>query len=389
LISSVRSFRLEQNDALAARFVVLDGSSRLRGMNPATVAARAGLELELGLGRPINPAIHQSTVYAFASLEELERVQTGEAGFLYYRNGHPNAAALETLLASLEGGEAAASASSGMAAISSTFLALLKSGDHIVADRNVYGGTYALLTDDLPRLGVSATLVNAQDPELVRAAIQPNTRLLHLESLSNPTLRVADLPALIALGKAHGLAVTVDNTFASPALVNPFKLGADAVFHSLAKYIGGHGAVMGGAIIGSAGIVAAARTKLIHLGGTISALDAWLALMGANLGAANAGAQRKCPPGRGFPRGAREDRQGGLSWLTKPSAARVGGVIAARLRRHDGAGIARRTRNYLNLRASHRAADSARAELGGCLLYPVASRQHESPRVNVRSSSGD
>jgi cystathionine beta-lyase/cystathionine gamma-synthase len=250
-------------------------------MKPATVAARAGLELELGLGRPINPAIHQSTVYAFSSLEDLERVQTGEAGFLYYRNGHPNAAALETLLASLEGGEVCASASSGMAAISSTFLALLKTGDHIVADRNVYGGTYALLTDDLPRLGISATLVNAQDLEMVRSAIQPNTRLLHLESLSNPTLRVADLPALIALGKAHGLTVTVDNTFASPAIVNPLALGADAVFHSLAKFIGGHGAVMGGAVIGNAEIVAAAKTKLIHLGGTISALDAWLALMGA------------------------------------------------------------------------------------------------------------
>jgi cystathionine beta-lyase/cystathionine gamma-synthase len=249
-------------------------------MKPATKAARAGLELNLGLGRPINPAIHQSTVYAYASLEELERVYQDEPGYFYYRNGHPNASALEEVLAALEGGEACVVAASGMAAISSAFLAGLKAGDHVVADRNVYGGTYALLSDDFPRLGIETTFVDAQDHDTLEAAIRPNTRWLHLESLSNPTLRVADLPRLIALGKRHGLIVSVDNTFASPALLQPLTLGADLVVHSLAKYIGGHGAVMGGAVVGTQDSIRVTRGKLVHLGGTMSAFDAWLGLLG-------------------------------------------------------------------------------------------------------------
>jgi cystathionine gamma-synthase len=244
------------------------------------MAARAGLDANLGLGRPINPAIHQATVYAYSSLEELERVYQDEPGYFYYRNGHPNAAILEDTLAALEGGEACAVMSSGMAAISSALLALLQSGDHVVADRNVYGGTYALLTDDLPKLGIETTFVDPQHPDALEAAIRSSTRLLHLESLSNPTLRVADLPRLTALGKSRGLTVSVDNTFASPALLQPLAMGADLVFHSLAKYIGGHGAVMGGAVIGNAALVQQARGKAVHLGGTMSAFDAWLGLMG-------------------------------------------------------------------------------------------------------------
>jgi cystathionine gamma-synthase len=249
-------------------------------VKPRTIAARAGLHATLGLGRPITPAIHQATVYAFSSLEELERVYQDEPGFFYYRNGHPNAAILEETLAALEGGERCAVMSSGMAAISSALLALLRSGDHVVADRNVYGGTFALLTDDLPKLGIETTFVDAQHPDALEAAIRPNTRLLHLESLSNPTLRVADLPRLVTHGKSRGLTVSVDNTFASPALLRPLTMGADLVFHSLAKYIGGHGAVMGGAVIGNAALVTAARGKAVHLGGTMSAFDAWLGLLG-------------------------------------------------------------------------------------------------------------
>ncbi len=187
---------------------------------------------------------------------------------------------LEETLAALEFAPSCAVAASGMAAISSVFLALLGAGDHIVADQNVYGGTFALLTLDLPQIGIEVSLVDAQDHAAVASAFKPNTKLLHLESLSNPTLRVADLPALIALGKAHGARVSVDNTFASPALMNPGTHGADVVVHSLAKYIGGHGAVMGGAVIGNSDVVELARGKLLRLGGTMAAFDAWLALMG-------------------------------------------------------------------------------------------------------------
>jgi cystathionine gamma-synthase len=250
-------------------------------MKPATSAARAGVDFEVGLSKPINPAIHQSTVYAFESLEQLESVYGGQHGYIYYRNGHPNATVLERLLCELEHGESAAVSSSGMAAISALLLGNLKSGDHIVADQNAYGGTFALLTTDLPRLGFEVSFVDAGNPEAVVAAFQPNTKWLHLESLSNPTLRVADLPHLIGLGKAHGATVCVDNTFASPALLNPLGYGADVVVHSLAKYIGGHGAVMGGALVGREAVVAPARGTLLRLGGTMAAFDAWLGLLGA------------------------------------------------------------------------------------------------------------
>jgi cystathionine gamma-synthase len=250
-------------------------------MKPATSAARAGIHFEVGSSKPINPAIHQATVYAFESLEHLESVYTGEHGYIYYRNGHPNASVLEELLCTLERGQAAAVSSSGMAAISALLLGNLSAGDHIVADQNAYGGTFALLTTDLPRLGLEVSFVDAADLQAVQAAFKPNSKWLHLESLSNPTLRVADLPNLIALGKQHDVSVCVDNTFASPALLNPLEHGADVVVHSLAKYIGGHGAVMGGAAIGNQDIIGTARGALLRLGGTIAAFDAWLALLGA------------------------------------------------------------------------------------------------------------
>jgi cystathionine gamma-synthase len=247
---------------------------------PNTIAARAGLETDPGPAPPLVPAIHQTTVYAHGSLEALEGVFNGDHGYVYYRNGHPNGAALEAALARLERAEDACVASSGMAAILAGILSVCKTGDHIVADRHVYGGTFALLTDDLPRFGITTTLVDVDDTRALEAAIQPNTRVLHLESISNPLIRVADLPRLIALAKRRDLVVGVDNTFASSVLMQPITHGADLVYHSLAKYVDGHSSVMGGAVIGRKDLIDSARTRLIHLGGTMAAFDAWLALHG-------------------------------------------------------------------------------------------------------------
>ncbi|MFN3267418.1 MAG: trans-sulfuration enzyme family protein [Deinococcales bacterium] len=250
-------------------------------MKPSTRAARAGIHMRVGASSPINPAIHQSTVYAFESLEQLEAVYQQEHGYIYYRNGHPNATVLEDLLCELEHGQSALVASSGMAAISALFLGNLSAGDHILADQNAYGGTFALLNADLPRFGLEASFVDASDPDTIKAALRPNSKWLHLESLSNPTLRVADLKRLVALGHECRLSVCVDNTFASPALLNPLEYGADVVVHSLAKYIGGHGTVMGGAAIGRKAILQPARDAIVRMGASISAFDAWLALLGA------------------------------------------------------------------------------------------------------------
>ena len=248
--------------------------------SPRTIAARAGLETDVGLAAPLVPAIHQTTVYTYPSLEALEGVYNGDHGYIYYRNGHPNGAALEGALARLERAEAACVAASGMAAILAGLLSVCGNGDHIVADRNVYGGTFALLTDDLPRFGITTTLVDAEDLSALEAAIQPNTRVLHLESLSNPTIRVSDLMGLIAFGKSRGLVVGVDNTFASSALMQPVLHGADLVYHSLAKYASGHATTMGGAVIGRRDLIEVARTRLVHLGATMAAFDAWMALHG-------------------------------------------------------------------------------------------------------------
>ncbi len=246
-----------------------------------TLAARVGAEADPGVAPPLVPPIYQSTVYAYPSLEALESVYRGEEqGYFYYRNGFPNGTALAAAVATLEGAESGATAASGTAAIVAGFLAVLATGDHIVADRNVYGGTHALLTQDLPRLGVSSTLVDAGNLEAVVAAIQPNTKLLHLESLSNPTVRVADLPGLIALGKERELIVSVDNTFATPALMRPIQHGADLVFHSLPKYLGGHSMATGGVVAGSSALIGIARERLTHLGGTLGPFDAWMALSG-------------------------------------------------------------------------------------------------------------
>jgi cystathionine gamma-synthase len=167
-----------------------------------------------------------------------------------------------------------------MAAITAVFLAVLQAGDHVVADRNVYGGTVVLLRAELSRLGIESQLVDATDPAQVEAALRPNTRLLHVESLSNPLLRCPDLKALAELAHRRGLLFSVDNTFASPALLRPLELGADVVTHSLAKYLGGHSVSFGGVAVGGRELVATARDRLTRLGATIGALDAWLAVQG-------------------------------------------------------------------------------------------------------------
>ena len=344
---------------------------------PQTIAARAGLEMNPGVARPIQPAIHQSTVYTYPSLEALEAAMIGEDhGFVYYRNGHPNANVLEETLAALEHGQSCAVASSGMAAIGSVFLSLLGAGDHVVADQNVYGGTFAMLTQDLPKLGIEVSFANAQDHTAVVAAIKPNTKLLHLESLSNPTIRVADLPALIALGKSRGLRVSVDNTFASPALINPLEHGADVVMHSLAKYIGGHGAVMGGAVVGHKELVDAARGKLLRLGGTMAAFDAWLALIGLKtlplrMRAHSQNALQVARFLEAHPKIARVDFPGLLSHAQHDLAAKLfpngtGGMMALEL--HGGYGAASR---FVKALAGKIPLAPSLADVSSTLSYPA------------------
>lgn len=247
----------------------------------STLAARSGEEARSNGSTPLAEPIYQSTVYAYPDLDALEEAMSGRVpSSFYYRNGTPNAGSLERALAVLEGTEAALVAASGMAAISAALLGVLKVGDHIVTDARVYGVSYALLKDEFPRLGIEANFVDALNLEEVEAAMRPNTRIVHVESLTNPLMTMPDVPALAELAHRHHALLSVDNTFASPAVFRPALHGADLVTHSLSKYLSGHSTAFGGVLCASGELVALARIRLLRLGGTISAFDAWMTMQG-------------------------------------------------------------------------------------------------------------
>jgi cystathionine gamma-synthase len=248
-----------------------------------TRAARLGeTGAKVGSAAPLADAIYQTTVWSFDDLEAVDDWYEGRSSdtFLYYRNGSPNTVALETAVAELEGAEAGVAAASGMAAIAGSLLAVLQQGDHVVADRNVYGGTVVLLRNEFARLGIETTFVESTDLAAVRAAIQPSTKVVHVESLSNPLLRCPDIASLARIAHENGAFLSVDNTFASPALLRPIEHGADMVTHSLAKYLGGHSTAVGGVAVGRRDLMAPTRDRMTRIGATIGSLDAWLTVQG-------------------------------------------------------------------------------------------------------------
>ncbi|MCB9746477.1 MAG: PLP-dependent transferase [Alphaproteobacteria bacterium] len=191
-------------------------------------------------------------------------------------NNSPNHRALHDKLAALEGGEAALVTASGMAAISAVLLGLLASGDHVLVQRGLYGGTRSLLDAELRRFGVAVDTIDSAAPDSWAAALRPNTKLVYIETLSNPTLDVPDPDAIVAFAKAHGLVSVVDNTFASPVNFRPPERGFDLSVHSATKYLNGHSDLVAGAVIGRAALVEQARTSLNRTGGTLSSLGCFL-----------------------------------------------------------------------------------------------------------------
>jgi len=194
--------------------------------------------------------IYQSTAYVFNDSDQAANLfSLAEPGYIYTRLNNPTNDVLEQRLAALEGGIAAVSTASGTAAISTALMVLLKAGDHIVASSSLYGGTYNLLNVTLPRLGITTTFVDPSDPANFEAAVKDNTRAFFAESLGNPKLDVLDLKAIAAYSKKAKVPFIVDNTVATPALLNPIEQGANIVIHSLTKYINGNGTSLGGVII--------------------------------------------------------------------------------------------------------------------------------------------
>src|SRR5690606_11300626 len=218
----------------------------------ATNALHAGHDVTAHGGTRAVP-IYQSTSFVFEDADHAaDLFSLARPGFIYTRLNNPTNDILEQRLAALEGGIAAVVTASGMAAISTTLLTLLRSGDHIVASNSLYGGTYNLFSVTLPRFGITTTFVDPSKPENFRNAVQENTRAFFVESLGNPKLDVLDLKAISEEAKAYKVPFIVDNTVASPSLLKPIEYGADIVIHSLTKYINGNGTSLGGAIIDAA-----------------------------------------------------------------------------------------------------------------------------------------
>jgi O-acetylhomoserine (thiol)-lyase len=215
----------------------------------ATNALHAGHDVQQTSGTRAVP-IYQTTSYVFNNSDHAANLfSLKELGFIYTRLNNPTNQILQERLAALEEGVGAVVFASGTAAIATGLLTLLKSGDHIVASSSLYGGTYNLLKVTLPRLGITTTFVDASNPDNFADAIQENTRAFFVESLGNPKLDVLDLEAISVHSRAAKIPFIVDNTVATPALLNPIKHGANIVIHSLTKYIGGHGSSLGGVIV--------------------------------------------------------------------------------------------------------------------------------------------
>jgi cystathionine beta-lyase/cystathionine gamma-synthase len=230
---------------------------------------------------PLAPPIAQTSTFAFASSAELRRYLDGDSAlYLYTRYANPTLRELEDTLAALEGAEDALALSSGMAAMSTALLSLVRAGDEVLASASLYGGTLKLLTELLGRFSVAARFVPTAELARVDRVAGERSRLLIVETPTNPTLDVVDIEAVCAAARARGLAVVVDNTFATPLLQKPLALGADLVMHSLTKALAGHSDLVGGALVGSRTRIEAARATMKVLGGCLDPHAAFLALRG-------------------------------------------------------------------------------------------------------------
>ena len=222
-------------------------------------------------------------------LMEALLLETSQAPHAYTRWSNPTLRALEERLTALEapkglsdGSRASAVVTaSGMAAVSALIFTFLSKGDHLIASEVCYAGSVELFGLHLPRFGIEVSLVDTSDPQQVREALRPNTKMIYAETPSNPILRISDIPELGQIAQEAGAKLAVDSTWASPALQQPFALGADFVIHSLTKYINGHGDALGGAVLGrEEDMLKVRRDMLVHLGGALSPFNAWLILRG-------------------------------------------------------------------------------------------------------------
>ena len=232
-----------------------------------------------------NPPIYATATFTFDTAAEKEdavdRALAWEPGaYFYSRTGNPTNRALEEKVASIEGAADAVVAASGMAVVSSTLLAHLETGDHVVVGDELFAITDVLLAEDFPRRGIDVTPVDMTDLAAVEAAVRPATRVLFFETSTNPRLRIPDVTALAELGHRHGLIVVADNTFLGPALLRPLEHGADVVLHAATKYLSGHGDAVSGVVAGAKVLMDPIRKQVDTLGQAASPFNSWLVLRG-------------------------------------------------------------------------------------------------------------
>lgn len=231
----------------------------------------------------LNPPVYLSSTYTFRTVEDGAARFAGEqAGFVYSRVGNPTTALLEQRIADLEGGEAALATASGMGATTSLLWTLLQPGDEVIADKTLYGCTFGFFNHGLAKFGVKITHVDLTVPANLEAAISAATRVVFFESPANPNMRLIDIAAVSAIARRHGAKVVVDNTYCTPYLQRPLELGADYVVHSATKYLGGHGDLIAGAIVGPRESLDQVRFYGIKdmTGAVLSSQDAFLVLRG-------------------------------------------------------------------------------------------------------------
>ncbi|MCM3610576.1 PLP-dependent aspartate aminotransferase family protein [Planococcus sp. MERTA32b] len=235
--------------------------------------------------RTIQPKVmpvYQTSAFAFSSLEELEGYYEGNGTYLYSRTANPNTDALGQTVADLECAPNGVAASSGTSAILAGILSVVKSGDHILAAEDVYGGTFLLLKEELALMGIQVHFADFSDISAIEQILidYPEVKLIFSESITNPFLRVEDLEVLDRLKKHYGLKVMIDNTFATPYTMTPYENGADLVAHSATKYLGGHSDVTAGVLVGDQELIAIAEKRIVNMGLNLSPFEAWLTIRG-------------------------------------------------------------------------------------------------------------
>lgn len=259
--------------------VIMSVDNNPQQYHPETLAIRGGRESSEY--REHSQALHLTSSFCYESAEQAAAMFMGEIeGYTYSRFTNPTVSAFQQRLALMEGGERAIATATGMAAIQAIMMSLLKAGDHIVSSQSLFGSTTNLFAGLLAKFGVETTFVDARDLAAWEAAAKANSKLFFLETPSNPLTEIADIAAIAAIAHRHNALLVVDNSFCSPALQQPLKLGADLVMHSATKYLDGHGRVMGGAVVGSHALVEQVYLHVRTAGPTLAPFNAWVLLSG-------------------------------------------------------------------------------------------------------------